>query len=269
MVFVDIISSNVYNQDMLNTLLTQLGFSEKEIVIYLAILARGKVSPSELSEQTKIKRTTVYSIAQELLRRGVITIDLASNTQNLLALPPEDLQQLVINEEKRILEKQDLVSRAITELKNITKNTLYSIPKMTFIGEDDLEKYLYKQTPTWNKNLLAVEPIWWGFQDESFVKHYGTWIDWYWQKGVEAGISLQLLSNNSKTEREMAAKNYDNRTIRFWGEQAKFSATTWVNGDHLVMIQATHRPHYLIEIVDATLAHNQREVFKGIWRGLD
>lgn len=253
---------------MISELLAKLDFSPKEIDVYLAILTYGKISPLELAEYTKIKRTTIYSITQELARRGVISIDLASTTQSLIALPPEDLQQLVVREEKKIKQTQELVSKAIGELQTFAKNTRYSVPKVSFIGEDELEQHLYRQTPAWNKSLLAVDPVWWGYQDTSFVENYGSWIDWYWQKGVAPGISLQLLSNQSDIEEEMSARNYSNRQIKFWGENSDFSATTWVNGDHLVMIQTIQRPHFLVEIVDATLAHNQREVFKGIWRTL-
>jgi len=54
--------------------------------------------------------------------------------------------------------------------------------------------------------------------------------------------------------------------MKFWNEPSKFTATTWIAGDYLVMIITNQRPHYLVEIYDATLAHNMREVFKGLWK---
>jgi hypothetical protein len=254
---------------MNTSLLTQLGFSDKEIAVYLAILKHSKLSPANVARITKMKRTTAYSIAEELIKKGVINVDLSSKTKNLLALPPEELGQLIKKEEKELETKRALIPEAVQELKEYAQATRYVLPKVTFIGEEELEQYLYRQTPVWNASLKKIEPIWWGFQDESFVKNYGKWIDWYWEEGTEPDISLQLLSNNTDTEKEMAKKNYVNRKIKFWGEHADFSATTWINGNHVIMIQTTNHPHFLVEVVDATLAHNQREVFKGIWRGLE
>lgn len=52
--------------------------------------------------------------------------------------------------------------------------------------------------------------------------------------------------------------------IRYWKEANQFTATVWVGGDYLVMVSTREEPHYLVEIHDATLAQNMREVFKGI-----
>ena len=254
---------------MNTSLLSQLGFSEKEIAVYLAILKHGKLSPANVARITKMKRTTAYSIAEELIKKGVISADLSSKTKNLLALPPEDLMQLMKKEEKELEAKRKLIPDVVQELKEYAQATRYILPKVTFIGEEELEQYLFRQTPIWNASLKKTEPIWWGFQDESFVQHYGKWIDWYWKEGTEPGISLQLLSNNTETERKMQSHGYGNRKIKFWGEHADFSATTWINGNHVIMIQTNVHPHFLVEVIDATLAHNQREVFKGIWRALE
>jgi predicted DNA-binding transcriptional regulator len=253
---------------MIPDLLSQIGLGEKEVTIYLAVLRHGKISPAELARVTKIKRTTVYSVTQELLRLGIISADHAGTTQSLLALPPEELRQVIFSEERALADRRELVEKAVTGLKELAKDTKYAIPKITFIGEEGLEQYLYRQTPVWNQSLLATDPIWWGFQATSFVAEYGEWIDWYWKTGTTPGISLQLLSDQSDVEAEMAGRKYAARKIRFWGNQTDFTATTWICGDHLIMVQTDKKPYFLVDIADATLAHNQREVFKEIWRGL-
>ncbi|NQS89510.1 TrmB family transcriptional regulator, partial [Patescibacteria group bacterium] len=45
---------------MIQELLKQLGFKEKEIAVYIAVLQKGKVSPAEVAKTTGINRTTVY-----------------------------------------------------------------------------------------------------------------------------------------------------------------------------------------------------------------
>ncbi len=53
-----------------------------------------------------------------------------------------------------------------------------------------------------------------------------------------------------------------------WDKAGKFTATTWVCGDYLILVSTAQHPHYLVQINDKILAHNMREVFKGIWQGL-
>ncbi|MDP3993858.1 MAG: helix-turn-helix domain-containing protein [bacterium] len=248
---------------MINDTLKNLGLGEKEISVYLAILQQGKITPAALSAMVGINRTTVYSVAKELSKKGLITEDLAGPGRYLIARPPSDLASLITQEERLLEGKRNLVNQAIGELADIAKQTNYALPKIIFVGEDELESHLYKQTPVWNESIMKRDGIWWGFQDQTFVEYYEKWIDWYWEKGSPANMNLRLLSN--EVAEKIKKKKFERRKIRFWDQSKNFTATTWVNGDYVAMIVTSQRPHYMMEIHDAVLAHNLREVFKGIW----
>lgn len=249
---------------MIQELLKQLGFSEKEIAIYIAVLQKGKVSPSDVAKTTGINRTTVYSVAKDLIKRGVISEDLGiDSTRYLVALPLNDLKQ---EEERKIENKKKTLNQAIEELSILSKDAKYTVPKIVFIDGKNLEKYLYKQSKTWSKSIMKRDGIWWGFQDVSYVEHYEKIIDWYWKEVAPPELSLKLLTNKSPLEQEMAKKQYPQRKIKFWSNTKQFTASTWVCGDYVVMIITSQKPHYLVEIYDATLAHNMRETFKGLWK---
>lgn len=248
---------------MINELLKKLDFNEKEITVYLTILEHGKITAANVAKLTKINRTTVYSIAKELSQKGVIREDLGSSPTYLVALPPEEWGGFIKKEEKKLAEKKRLVNLAIKELGNLGKNTKYSIPKITFIDEENLEQYLYQRAESWNNSTLDHDGIWWGFQDHNFVRYYEEWIDWTWVK-FNKKIAVKLLSN--EVAEQIKNKKFPLREIKFWNQSHNFSATTWVCGDYVVMAVTHQRPHYLVEIHDTVLAHNMREIFKGIWK---
>lgn len=252
---------------MIEILLKQLDFNSKEIAIYLGILKAGKILPAELAKKTGINRTTTYSIAKKLLKKGVIAEDLGTTPHYLIALPPADLENLVKKEEKELELKKAKVNTAIQELQKLTIGTEYTLPKIVFIEEADLEVYLYKRTPDWAESILKYDGIWWGFQDHTFVEHYEKWIDWTW-KTVPKEMTLRLLSNESEIETKMGGKGYQRRQIRFW-KHAHFTGNIWINGDHLVLIVTAEHPFYLVEITDKRLAENFRLLFQGIWKDLD
>jgi len=252
---------------MLKESLKQLGFTDKEIEVYLAVLEQGKTTPANIALITGINRTTVYSIAKDLLEKGVIAEDIAGPRSYLVALPPDDLKNLAKKEERDLQAKKILINQVTSELQNFTKNTKYSIPKISFIYEEDIENFLYKQTPEWNNSTMNKDKTWWGFQDPTFVLHYQKWIDWFWREGSPKDIELKLLSNNTADEQSVAKKGYERRQIKFWKNSNNFTATTWVAGDYLIMTVTNQHPHYLVQIHDATLAHNMLEMFKGVWEG--
>jgi len=248
---------------MINDLLKQLGFGDKEIKVYLTLLQHGKLSPASLAKIVGLNRSTVYSLAKELTTKGVIAEDLGGANMFLIAKPPQDLEMLATKEETQLREKKAVIKNAVEELQSITKSTQYTIPKIIFKAQDEVENYLYQQTPLWDKSIVKYDATWWGFQDHTFVQNYEKWIDWYWEKGSDLKTRLKLLSNEAAEQ--IKKKKFERRQIRFWQESHNFTATTWILGDFVVMIVTNQRPHYLVEIHDAALAHNMREVFKGIW----
>lgn len=176
-------STTYYYLLMINDLLKQLGFGEKEVTIYLALLQHGKLTPASLANIVGINRTTVYSTAKELAAKGVIAEDLGGKTLYLVAKPPQDLFLLAQKEEKLLEEKRVIIKNVVEELRTIAKPTQYTVPKIIFVAQDEVNDHLYSQTPVWDKSLLEYDGTWWGFQDHTFVQHYEKWIDWYWEKG--------------------------------------------------------------------------------------
>ena len=249
---------------MIQDLLKKLKFSDKEITIYLAILKNNKITPSDLAKYTGIKRTTVYSVVDELSKKGIITQDISSPIKYIMAQPPEDLENIVKKEQIEINKKKQTISSVIKELKNFTSDTRYTVPKIRFISEDELESFLHKQSPVWNDSIHKTNSKWIGFQDHTFVEHYEKWIDWFWE-GHSQNVKLELLSNQSPIEVKMEKKEYDNRKIKYFKKDIPFTATTWICGDYVIMVVTNQHPHYAIEIHNATLAKNQREVFNALW----
>lgn len=256
---------------MIEQVLAELGLNDTEIAVYLAVVAHGRITPAAVARITRINRTTVYSTAKLLASKGLITEDLGATKTELVALPPEDITTLLDEERRRLETKEREAKGAIKELKKLARAASYSVPKISFIDEERLEAYLYKQSPTWSASIQATDPdkTWWGIQDHAFVEdpRYQEWIDWYWRESAPKDVRLCLLSNQSDIETEMKKRRYTARQIRFWpGMEA--TTTIWICGDYIVMIAGRSRPHYLVEIHDRVMADNLRHVFKNIWRTL-
>jgi sugar-specific transcriptional regulator TrmB len=243
--------------------LKALGLNDKQIQVYLTVLQQGKATAVTIGRITKINRTTVYSVAKELIEKGLIAEDLGDATSYFVAKPPQELQYLVEREEQALQKKKRAASEVVDELQKIMGNTAYAAPKINFVDEKHLEKYLYKQTPIWDASVVQYDSHWWGFQDKTFVKHYEKWIDWYWEAGGKPHVQLKLLTNQSAEE--IKKKKFTRRQIKFWSSPEEFTATTWILGDYVTSIITSQRPHYLVDMHDPVLAHNLRGIFKKLW----
>jgi len=247
--------------------LKEAGLNDKEIKVYLTLLKHGRMIPAALATICKISRPTIYNIAKSLVSKGIIAEDLGGKTLYLTPLPLESLKQLVEKPRRELTEKEDLIKKLIGELSVVTAKKEYPVPKIRFVEEDNLEDFLYENFIKWQRALMKKDFTWWGFQDHSLVETYEDWILWTWKQKEyqDPRCHAHLLSNDSSIEHKLEKKlSRSKRDIRFV-EGMNFTSSVWVAGDYLIMTVTQQHPFYLVEIHDATLAHNMREVFKRLW----
>lgn len=248
---------------MIEEILNTIGLSPKEITIYLELLKQGKTTAGQLTLRTKLKRTTVYSVLEELLEKKLINKDLGNKVESYYANPPETLNSLFHDEEKTLYKKKELAKRAALELTQLGSNAVFSVPKITFAAGKDVADFLYIATEKWNKSILQYDQVMWGFSNPTYVQEFSDYIEWYWQHTPNT-VELKLFSADAEVERKFSDK-YPKRQIKAWPGPKRFNSTFIICGDYIVMEYTDAEPYYLIEIYDKPMADNLRELFKVVW----
>lgn len=114
----------------------QMGFSEKEAIVYLALLEFGAQPASVISKKLDIPRPTVLFLFQALVKRGVVRKSMRGRTQIFFA-DPNDLEE---KKRQEIAVQSSGLEQTIKLLKEF-KNPLTSQPKVTFFeGIDGCRK---------------------------------------------------------------------------------------------------------------------------------
>ncbi len=248
---------------MLEKLLQQLGLGAKEQTVYKLIVEHGKIAPALIARMAKINRTTVYSVANELKSKGLIVEDLGGKTLYYLPAREHELEKIIKHEQEKVKNQESSIRELQQYLKNIPESKTYSVPKVRFIDEVDLENYLFEAAPRWSESVLTTDSTWWGFQDHTFAEKFEKWIDWFWRTMPKD--TLKMFTNESNIEEKMRNKEYrDRRQMKFWNSD-EFTGTQWVVGAYIILIITKQRPFYLVEIHDAVMAQNMRGLFKNIW----
>lgn len=244
-------------------LFRKLGFNDNERDVYLAVLKSGKISPNQVAKETDINRTTVYSIAKKLEKMGIIAQDLGQKVNYLVATPPDKLVSVFEKEEKKMTEKKKTAGELAKALASLASERHYSVPRIRFVEENDLEEYLYEAYPRWEQSVTAGDNVWRGFQDDSFTSCYEEWINWTWKKS-RRNYQVEFFFNEADIEKRMHGMHSE-RKMKVLPNDISFDSSFWTTGEYLLMAQTRVRPHYLVEIHDPVLARNQRELFKGLW----
>lgn len=248
----------------MENLFRQLGLSDNEREVYLAVFKAGKITPYQVAQKTGIHRTTVYSVAKKLSQIGLIIQDLGQKVNYLVAAPPEKLISLFEKEEKELGERKKVAQTLAQELSCLQSEKHYSVPHIRFVEESRLETYLYEAYPRWANSLTKEDAVWRGFQDDSFTSRYEKWIDWTWKHHIRDNVRVEFFLNKAEIERSLL-KKHPTRKMRLLPNDISFDSSFWVSGEYLIMVQTQVRPHYLVEIHDAVLSRNQQAPFRGLW----
>lgn len=247
-------------------LLRKIGLGDKEIQVFLTIVRSGSITASEIADITTINRTTVYAIAKDLLKLGIIGEDLAARKHTFIRLQPESLQSVLEPLKREMEEKEKNVQQLMKMLEAEMKNTNITLPKVVFIHQDQIESYLYTRTPIWNQSILDTDAEYTGFLDYTFTEIYHEWITWYWGQPSSKHIHLRLITNESDFEKNIMRERFDERRkVVFWEGAGEITYNTWTNGNFTLLINTRKRPFYLIEIYDENFARSQRQIFEALW----
>ncbi len=186
--------------DMLNVFI-KLGFKEDHLKIYLASLEWGETTISNLAYKSKVPRTTIYELIDDLINIGLIKPTLRKNKKLYTPEQPEKLITLLKNKE---IEINDLISNLngeMTQLKAIQfkkenkpkvhllegKEGIMQAYEMTFnakevlvqcfaqdygdVPEDFMDDYFerfFHQSDIKSKEILAEG------EDSDYIKTYGS-----------------------------------------------------------------------------------------------
>lgn len=245
-------------------LLEKVGLSEKEATLYVTLLKQGALSYAELSNTTKINRTTCYSVIRSLIHKGLAREDIGSAVVKVLAERPSSLVEK-LQKEKTVLEhKTELAKRAAFELDRLIPGKRTSEPRLTHIGETEIEDFLYKRTEKWNTSALSYDGVLWGFESAEFERDYQEYIRWFWREPSSERITIKFFSDDQHL-RQTGANPKEKADFKYLPE-INFTTNIWIYGDYIILLSLEEHPHYLLEMKEPLFARNFREYFKAMWK---
>ncbi len=116
---------------MLEKYLEEIGLSEKESQIYLALLAVDSESIQDLAKRTGINRTTVYPVLETLEKKGLVSEVQKGKKVEYVAAPPERLETFVERQKVVLEERAERLKDIIPQIKSIQRES----------GEKPIVKY--------------------------------------------------------------------------------------------------------------------------------
>lgn len=251
---------------MLEDRLKKLGLNNKETEVFRTVAERGKATAQQIHRFTGITRTTVYSVLKELVLKGFIVEEMGTS-QKYFYIPDQDyLKRIYTKEKQRLEEKNIALNSLIEEVASAPKSSNYSVPKIRFYDEIQLEDALYSRLNKWIESAEKTgQKTWWGYQDSTWIKIFPDWVKHYWEIAPKE-IGAKFLTNDTSSKNQ----EFDERRQVKYVDTNKhnFTSNNVVLGEYVIFVVTKSKPYYMVEINDSVIAHNTREVFKLLWNTL-
>jgi len=139
-------------------ILKQLGLSEAEIKIYLALTARGALTASELTKAAHLKRPTAYYALRSLREHGLIKAGNAAGVERFQAEPPQHLEAMVAVREKELSALAEEVRGIIPELLK-HKAIDSGLPAVSFYeGEEAMKQAIMETVYCRGRHIDSIAP---------------------------------------------------------------------------------------------------------------
>lgn len=264
------LSYNPDNMDQFVTQLQELGLGEHESLVYSTLTRSSPASATFIAKKCALSRSSVYTTLSSLVSKGLVGTTHKNDIKQFIAQDHGALEALV-KKEKESVEKK-------TKLVETLKKTLYSAPHdmqlphvVFFEGQEGLKKIylsMMRQAPEKaTLYLLRDEFVWqpeWKFIFD---------LDWHarvkrWK--TEKDIRTKLLINPSLIEKDHA-KFYKTKKAL----EVRYLPTThmvqqfaiYVLGDTIAILSMESNNLMGIQIVNAHVANNYRNMFAALWDG--
>jgi len=237
--------------------LEQLGMHEKKAEVYLACLESGNATAYLIAKKVGLKRPTVYDIANQLMREGLLHKSMRGSVKYFSPADPEKLIHLLKTKEKNIRE-------VMPELQN-----LYNSPKVKpliryFEGKEGIIEMYEDSLRSCKKGdeILA-------YVGEDVLKHLPKYVEDYVQRRVEKGIVLRGIYKKDKEmlERYLGKSREQLRIARVLDEN-KFPVNNETNIYKNKIAIASYETEMFGMIIESTeIAKSQKAIFELAWRG--
>ena len=260
------------NSSIINKFFSNLGLSEDEINIYLTLTKKGVLTILELSKETKINRTNIYRLVEELSRKGAIE-EIIDKNRTLLKAVNIDKLSLIINEKESQIE---FLKKIFPQVENI-------LNRSCSFTEPESKILFYKGTESIRKmslNTLKASNEILGYTYKKYSEIVGMGFDNNWNKQMKMKrinfreiYSDNFLKSLTNFERIKIKQALDMK-LEY---PSRYISSEILDINHQINIYNDIVCHYNwyegeifgIEIHNKKIANMERQLFEIVWKSLE
>ncbi len=245
---------------MLHPDFDQLGLTETEGKVYLALLELGGGFVSTIARRAQLPRVNCYHTLSNLVNKGLVSSIARDRGQYFTSEPP----QVIVN---TLEEKARYAKKILPELLSIT-NALALKPKIKYFEGMEGLRNILDDTLTAEKDLLGYSNL------KAFAQLFGDYIPIYAAKRMAKKIKTRIICPSSAEAftytKKFYPKNYPADLLEILFVNPKefwFEHEILIYGNKVAIISLDPDEQVGILFESSVYANSQRAIFNLAWLG--
>lgn len=240
--------------------LTNLGFSDKEAGVYLALLELGPSTTTEISRKAGINRTTGYDILESLSSDGLVNPIGETKIQKFVAENPD---KVIVFLENKIKKGEERLKNAYNLLPELF--SIYNIeekPKVRYYEGVEKIKEVFEDTLT-----AKVEIIGYAVGTDAFNAVGEEYLRDYFRRRVAKNIRVRVIAPDDPDTLKVIAHDKEEMRESLVVPRDKFYFTTETNIYNNKVLIMSWKEKFAVLIESKEIADAQKKVFELAWLG--
>lgn len=251
---------NKENKNQIITQLKSFGLSDKEISLYLAVLANGPTTATNLARASGLKRPTVYVLLEGLLDRGLLITEKNKGKQFFKVSALEKFKDLIEEEFLKIERQRRVIETLVKELTAFREAGREPAFSTYHEGEGGIFDIFQKIEES------GEEPIFFGsvnallkkYTDEKWIKIFSK---------LKAGEGSKIIADKNRDfEKNLAKEGMTPEQLKILPADFDAKAVTIIFGNKTALIALAYYPFGVI-IENKEIANLIKFMFASAWNG--
>ncbi len=242
----------------------KLGLPSEIADIYLALVAYGSQSISDLARHSGVERTRIYRLMDEMTASHLIEVETGYKKSIFRAAPISNLQILISKKEQEVRDLQAQLPKLNDYLAE-TSHKSHTTRVQHYKGVDGLKQMYWNQTKATTENLAILYE---NMQIRTNVSFFERWA----HRCNERGMTFRGIINDNfiKTQQEWYGR-HSNERLASW--QSRYLPDSVFLITHSVVIYDNVTSYYNwkdgevfgVEMYNQEIADSQRQFFERLW----
>lgn len=232
-------------------ILEDIGLTNAEIKVYIALLELGTATAGPIIEKTGLQSSVIHMTLNNLIEKGLISFVLEGQRKHYQATNPKNISAF-------IEEKKERFEKILPELLAKQKVTKEKTQVTAFQGIKGIKELLYELLEAGGKEHLTF-----GSTRHSLMLGE-IWWENYHRKRASKGIKAKLIFNES-LKFWKAEKRYSLTEIRYTKEGFEPLTETIIRNNKIGLIIWTEKPVGTL-IINETAARSYEKYFEQLWK---